>query len=67
MNFSYHIVILSIAKDLNASTNAFQILHCVQNDILTGNNHSDTPTFISLNFLTYTDNTTNKYHRTHGA
>ena len=43
MNFFYHVVILSIAKDLNASTNAFQIfrtessttrLHCVQNDNL---------------------------------
>ena len=31
--FSYN-VILSIAKDLNTSTSAFQILHYVQNDTL---------------------------------
>ena len=29
---TYHHVILSIAKDLYASTSAFQILHFVQND-----------------------------------
>ena len=29
---TYHYVILSIAKDLYASTSAFQILHSVQND-----------------------------------
>ena len=32
MSFSYHIVILNVVKNLNTSTNAFQILRDAQDD-----------------------------------